>query len=62
MSPPDFDRAWEARNERLRAGGVFDHLTELTDAHELDVVNKMAAIELIKAVADLGLAASTPGP
>jgi excisionase family DNA binding protein len=28
MSPGDFKRAWDARNERLRAGGVFDHLDE----------------------------------
>ena len=57
MSPRDFDKAWEARNERLRAGGVFDHLTELTDAYGLDVVDKLTASELIKAVTDLGLAA-----
>jgi excisionase family DNA binding protein len=62
MSPRDFNSAWEARNERLRVGGVFDHLTELTDAHGWDVVDKMTASELIKAVADLGLAEPTPRP
>ena len=33
MSPSDFGKAWDKRNERLREGGVFEYLTELTDAH-----------------------------
>jgi excisionase family DNA binding protein len=62
MSPRDFNSAWEARNERLRVGGVFDHLTELTDAYGWDVVDKMTASELIKAVAEIGLAAPAARP
>jgi hypothetical protein len=33
MSPPEFDKAWKARNERLEAAGVFDQLTELEEAY-----------------------------
>jgi hypothetical protein len=55
MSPHDFQKAWDARNQRLQDGGVFDHLTERTDVHGWDVIDRMTPRELIKAVADLGL-------
>jgi hypothetical protein len=58
MSPPDFRKAWDKRNERLRDGGVFEYVTELSDAHGWDVIQKMTASELIQAVADLGLTPS----
>jgi excisionase family DNA binding protein len=55
MSPSDFRKAWDERNQRLEEGGVFAHVSELTDAHGWDVIDKMTPSELIKAVADLGL-------
>ena len=58
MSPSDFRKAWDARNKRLEEGGVFEHVSELTDAHGWDVIDKMTASELIRAVADLGLTPS----
>ena len=58
MSPSDFGKAWDKRNERLRDGGVFEYVTELSDVHGWDVVQKMTASELIRAVADLGLTPS----
>ena len=58
MSPSDFRKAWDVRNKRLEEGGVFAHLDELTDAYGWDVIDKMTAGELIKAVADLGLTPS----
>jgi hypothetical protein len=65
MSPSAFAKAWDQRNERLREGGVFEYVTELTDAHGWKVIEKMTASELIGAVADLGLTPSgtaSPGP
>lgn len=59
MSPSDFGKAWDRRNERLRDGGVFEYVTNLTDAHGRDVIEKMTASELIRAVADLGLKPSS---
>ena len=35
---------------------MFTHITELTDAHGWDVIDRLTPSELIKAVADLGLA------
>jgi hypothetical protein len=58
MSPSDFGKAWDKRNERLKNGGVFEYVTELSDAHGWEVVQKMTASELIQAVADLGLTPS----
>jgi len=58
MSPSDFGKAWDKRNERLRDGVVFEFVTELTDAHGWDVIQKMTASELILAVADLDLTSS----
>ncbi len=40
MSPSDFGKAWDERNERLREGGVFEYVTELTDAHGWSVIEK----------------------
>ena len=62
MSPSDFGKAWDKRNERLRDGGVFEYVTELSDAHGWDVIQKMTASELIRAVADLGLTPSAAEP
>jgi hypothetical protein len=59
MSPSAFAKAWDERNERLRNGGVFENVTELTDAHGWAVIEKMTASELIGAVADLGLTPSS---
>lgn len=58
MSPSDFRKAWDARNKRLDEGGVFEYVTELTDAYGWDVVDKLTPSELITAVADLCLAPS----
>jgi excisionase family DNA binding protein len=58
MSPGEFRKAWDARNQRLRDGRVFDHLTEQTEEHGWDVIDKMTASELIMAVADLGLSSA----
>ena len=58
MSPSKFRKAWDGRNKRLEDGGVFEYLTELTEAHSWPVIEKMTAGELIRAVADLGLTPS----
>ena len=58
MSPSKFRKAWDERNKRLDDGGVFEYLTELTDAHGWGVIEKMTASELVGAVADLGLTPS----
>ena len=62
MSPSNFRKGWDARNKRLEDGGVFEYLTELTDAHGWNVTEKMTASELIRAVADLGLTPSAANP
>ena len=62
MSPSDFGKAWDERNERLRDGGVFEYVTELADAHGWKVIEKMTPSELISAVADLGLTPSVGYP
>lgn len=33
MSPAEFEKAWKARNERLEAAGVFEHVTELEEKY-----------------------------
>ena len=58
MSPSRFREARDERNKRLEDGGVFEYLTELTDAHGWQVIEKKTASELIRAVADLGLTPS----
>ena len=62
MSPSAFAKAWDERNERLKQGGVFEYVTELTDAHGWDAIERMTASELIAAVADLGLTPSATDP
>jgi hypothetical protein len=62
MSPSKFRKAWDERNKRLEDAGVFEYLTELTDAHGWNVIEKMTASELIRAVADLGLTPSAATP
>ena len=62
MSPSKFRKAWDERNKRLEDGGVFEYLTELTDAHGWHVIEKMTASELIRAVADLDLTLSAADP
>ena len=62
MSPSAFREAWDNRNERLREGGVFEYVTELTDAHGWEAIEKMTASELIGAVTDLGLTPSAANP
>jgi excisionase family DNA binding protein len=49
MSPSDFDKAWEARNERMEAAGVFEHLTELEEKYGQELWS-MRPSELIEAV------------
>ena len=41
---------------------MFEYLTELTDAHGWNVIEKMTASELIRAVADLSLTPSAANP
>jgi hypothetical protein len=62
LSPSAFAKAWDQRNERLEAGGVFEYVTELSDAYGWDVIQEMTASELIAAVADLGLTPSAANP
>jgi excisionase family DNA binding protein len=52
MSPSDFNKAWEARNERLEAAGVFEHLTELEEKCGQEMWS-MRPSELIEAVREL---------
>jgi hypothetical protein len=33
MSPREFNKAWKARNERLEAAGVFEHLDALFEKY-----------------------------
>jgi excisionase family DNA binding protein len=53
MSPGEFKRAWDARNERLRAGGVFDNLDELWERLGQKRIESMTPTELIAAVREL---------
>lgn len=53
MSPGDFKRAWDARNERLKAGGVFDHVDHLWQRLGQARIDAMTPSELIAAVAEL---------
>ncbi len=62
MSPGEFKRAWEARNERLRAGGVFDHLDELWKRLGQAGIDAMTPSELIDAVSELRAQAARKEP
>jgi len=53
MSPKDFDKAWKARNQRLRDAGVFDHVDELSARYGWDELNEMTPNQLIGAVAEI---------
>jgi excisionase family DNA binding protein len=53
MSPGEFKRAWDARNERLRVGGVFDHLDELWERLGQKRIESMTPSELIATVREL---------
>ena len=53
MSPGEFKRAWDARNERLRDGGVFDHLDELWERLGQKRIELMTPSELIATVREL---------
>jgi hypothetical protein len=53
MSPGDFKRAWDARNERHRVGGVFDRRNELWERLGQAGIDSMTPSELIAAVRDL---------
>jgi hypothetical protein len=54
MSPADFDKAWKARNERLEAAGVFEHLDSLYDKYGEEIFRSMSPSQLIEAVNGLG--------
>jgi hypothetical protein len=53
MSPGDFKRTWDARNERLRAGGVFDRLDELWQRLGQKRIDSMTPTEVIAGVRHL---------
>jgi hypothetical protein len=53
MSPSEFKRAWDARNERLNVGGVFDHLEELWERLGQERIEAMTPSELIATVRQL---------
>jgi excisionase family DNA binding protein len=53
MSPGDFKRAWDARNERLKAGGVFDRIDDLWKRFGQACIDAMTPSELIAAVGEL---------
>jgi excisionase family DNA binding protein len=52
MSPLEFEKAWKARNERLEAAGVFEHLLELKEKYGQDVWS-MPPSKLIRAAGEL---------
>ena len=54
MSPTEFKRTWAARNERLREGGVFEHIGELLEKLGSRAMKEMHPSALIQAVHDLG--------
>jgi hypothetical protein len=53
MRPSEFKRAWDARNERLRVGGVFDHLEELWERLGQQRIAAMTPSELIATVREV---------
>jgi excisionase family DNA binding protein len=53
MSPKDFRQAWDGRNDRLRAAGVFDRIGDLYDKLGAKAVESMRPGELIRAVKEL---------
>ena len=59
MSPTDFDKAWEARNQRLEDAGVFDHIDELEATYGWDKISEMTPTELVAAVREIGTTPTT---
>jgi len=53
MNPKEFERAWEARNERLREGGVFEHIDELLQKLGDKGMEELPPSALIRAVQEL---------
>jgi excisionase family DNA binding protein len=53
MNPKEFERAWEARNERLREGGVFEHIDELLEKLGSKGIDELQPSALIRAVQEL---------
>jgi hypothetical protein len=53
MSPGDFKKAWDARNERLRTGGVFDRIDDLWKRFGQEHIDAMTPSALIAAVGEL---------
>jgi excisionase family DNA binding protein len=53
MSPTNFNKAWKARNERLEAAGVFEHLDALYKKYGEEIFSSMSPTELTQAVNEL---------
>jgi len=53
MNPKEFERAWEARNERLREGGVFERIDDLLQKLGSKGMEELQPSALIKAVQEL---------
>jgi excisionase family DNA binding protein len=53
MSPADFNRAWEARNERLTEAGVFEHIEELAERFGWNEFHAVKPSTLIEAAKEL---------
>lgn len=53
MNPKEFQRAWEARNERLREGRVFERIDELFQKLGTKGMDELQPSALIRAVQEL---------
>jgi excisionase family DNA binding protein len=53
MNPKEFERAWEARNERLREGRVFERIEELFQKFGTKRMEELQPSALIRAVQEL---------
>jgi excisionase family DNA binding protein len=53
MNPKEFERAWEARNERLREGRVFERIGELLQRLGSRGMEELQPSALIRAVQEL---------
>jgi len=53
MNPKEFERAWEARNERLREGRVFERIDELFQKLGTKGMEELQPSALIRAVEEL---------
>ena len=57
MSPGEFKKAWAARDQRLRDGGVYDHLDEIGEHfgwNEFHLQTPRVLIEFVKGLAKSG--------